>query len=722
MTAGRYVEGVFLCGLCVTCVAAAAMSIRKRLMSAWFGAPARLAEIVIGISIVVVISEALGTIGLFRVFPLVGVLAAVSFLAVMWGKRSGDSDATVPDRIKHSSVIAPSRKEARWEPVAAVLAIGLVIAEWSAGTIHALRNGVGGIDTFWYHMPLAARFVQTGSVISLHNINNDNVIEFYPATSELLHAVGILLVGTDFLSPLANMTWLLFALFAAWCLGRRYGVGSISIVATSMVLGTTAVIGSEPGSSYNDIVGVALVLASLGLLAYVDGLWAARRDFQGLWVAALAAGLAVGVKDTLIIPVAALTVGVIVLSPRGQRRRRGLIWCLVVLATGGYWYLRNFIYAGNPVPNVHLGLGPIRLPTSPGEIGPTISQFLTNGQVWRSYFLPGLGQALGPAWWALVVIAVAGLIAGIVGIVRLHVRSIATSRPLEGRKVSGPNTLRARYEMAGLLALVGLATLVGYLVTPQPNLPGSFVYDFRFSLIAFVSGAIALPIALGRSRWVWILLPAYGAVMVTSQFAGGIWFGSSTFYHSVGDGLLVGLPVVVIGLGLIVALHFGFQWFFRSALLVFILLIVVAIGVGFPMQNFYVAHWDAQAPYPAIDKWASTVHHARIGVSGVILNYPLYGSDLSNDVQFLAKSGPHNTYADIDTCAAWRRAINDGGIQFVVTNRDFAQKVPPAITWTRTDPAAKLVVSEISFAADGYSQISVYAINGTMSVSGCPDG
>ena len=80
----------------------------------------------------------------------------------------------------------------------AILAVSLVAAEWGAGTLHALRDGVSGVDSLWYHMPISAGFVQSGSVAALHNINNDNVIEFYPATSELLHAVSILLLGSDF--------------------------------------------------------------------------------------------------------------------------------------------------------------------------------------------------------------------------------------------------------------------------------------------------------------------------------------------------------------------------------------------------------------------------------------------------------------------------------------------------------------------------------------------
>ena len=46
----------------------------------------------------------------------------------------------------------------------------------------------------------------------------------------------------------------------------------------------------------------------------------------------------------------------------------------VVVVTGGFWYVRNIIYAGNPVPNLHLGLGSFQLPSAPGVIGTTIAR------------------------------------------------------------------------------------------------------------------------------------------------------------------------------------------------------------------------------------------------------------------------------------------------------------------------------------------------------------
>ena len=650
MDSGRYIEGIFFCLVSLASLGVSGINIRKRLLPVWTGASARLAEIVLGLSILVLASQLLGIVGLFRVAPLLALLIAIA-LATCWLPRAGKVDASPAQTTRDVSLTAPGREEARWEPVAAIVAAGLVVAEWSGGSFNALRFGVSGVDSYWYHMPFAAAFAQSGSVVAPHNITNDNVIEFYPATSELLHSVGIVLLGSDFLSPLVNLGWLALALFAAWCLGKRFGVASIAVVATSMILGTIDIIASQPGSAYDDVTGAALFLSALALLANVDGLWLREERAQGVWVAALAAGLTMGIKDTFIVSVAALTCCVIALLPRGQRGRGGVMWCLVVLATGGFWYVRNAFYAGNPVPNVHLGLGPLQLPTSPSKIGLTIWKFLFNGHAWRLYFLPGLRQDLGPAWWALVALAGVGLILGALGLVRRLLHAGPESRR-SGRAATAPRTLKPEHAMAGVLALIGLATLIGYLLTPQPNLPGSFQYDFRFSLLTFFCGVLALPIALSRSRHVWLLLPIYGFILIGTQFTHGLWLGQSTFYHSLGDGLRVGIPFVIIGVSLFALWRRRPKWFYRSLAALSMVLVVVAITVGVPIHRTYLANWQQQGAYPRLARWASSVHNARIGVSGLTLDYALYGSDLSNDVQFLGTRDNHYVYANVATCAA----------------------------------------------------------------------
>ena len=111
VTASHYVEGVVLCALFIACVAGASYAYGRG-CGAWVGAPARLAEVVIGISIVVLVSEALGSIGLFRVFPL-----SERWLHSLFCSCCGRGRAGAPNHNAWRDTarlgIAPSRTEAK---------------------------------------------------------------------------------------------------------------------------------------------------------------------------------------------------------------------------------------------------------------------------------------------------------------------------------------------------------------------------------------------------------------------------------------------------------------------------------------------------------------------------------------------------------------------------------------------------------------------------------
>jgi hypothetical protein len=149
--------------------------------------------------------------------------------------------------------------------------------------------------------------------------------------------------------------------------------------------------------------------------------------------------------------------------------------------------------------------------------------------------------------------------------------------------------------------------------------------------------------------------------------------------------------------------------------------LAVAVAAGWAEQVHYLDHryedtytaWDMDGPL----RWARDVRDANIavgGIRGVFTQYGLYGTDLSNHVQWLGRVGAHDTFQRIGTCEEWRRAIDDGGYTHVVTAFDqYAShaKNTPEGRWTGSDPNAKVILRE--------GPVRVFQIMGPLDPSGC---
>ena len=232
------------------------------------------------------------------------------------------------------------------------------MVQWAGPTMLALDRGIYGGDSLWYHMPFAAHIAGTGSVTELLFTDPLYLNWLYPQNSELLHADGLMLLGDDFISPLLNLGWLAAALFAGWCIGRPYGAGGPAVGAVAAIMSANLLFSRQPGNANNDVVAIALLLASVAIL--VNARSASARG--PLLVAGLAAGLALGTKLTIVPPVGALTIGVIVIAASGERARAAGAWLTGLFVGGGLWYVRDLIASGTPFPFVDIG--PLTSPRS----------------------------------------------------------------------------------------------------------------------------------------------------------------------------------------------------------------------------------------------------------------------------------------------------------------------------------------------------------------------
>jgi hypothetical protein len=422
----------------------------------------------------------------------------------------------------------------------------------------------------------------------------------------------------------------------------------------------------------------------------------------GIGVAALAAGLAFGSKYTLVGPVLILTVGVVVVAAKRRRIRTACLWVGLEALTGSYWYLRNWVRVGNPLPSLS-HLGPLKLPSPPiTSPNTTFGHYLFNWPVWRSFFIPGLRSSLGPAWPAIVLGAAVGLV------------FVTFSR---------------RTKVWRMAAVIGVGSVVAFVYTPQfLGLPGSpfyFVYNLRYVAPGLLVGLVLLPVvpALGRGRRpLWLGL-ALLAVLGVTQIDSTIWpldlfpgrFAAPVRGVDSLIGLLVGVVLLGIGLAYVaVRQRAAFQWLRPGRLVLLVVLVLIA---GYPLQQFYLSNRYESAGAggvgaPKTVAWAQGLHNTRIALSGPyqILQYPYYGKDLTNYVQYVAKVLPNGGQADYSSCRQWIRALHAGHYDYLITLSANDKR------WTGADPDATLIRKE----GPAPYTLEVFKLKPTLDLSGCP--
>lgn len=702
---GRYLLGATELALLVSFAWLGASALRARLVPSVSGAPAHLASLVLAAALLILTAELLGSFGVWRPVPY---LVCVGLVGVGCGGLSGGWRVLggSPPRRGGAQRRAPWGVPPRQDPparaplvptVISVAIAAIAVIHFATGVRLRLSTGMTGFDSTWYHAPFAAGFFQSGNTIDLHFIAPQFLAWFYPANGEIFHAVGMLAFGRDLLSPLLNLGWFAGCLLACWCIGRPYRVAPWSLSLGAVALSVPA-LADQAGEARNDIVGIFFLLAAIAIALNA---WAARREGESslsmgaLALVGLAAGLAAGTKLNFLLPAVVLVVGLVVLAPRGGRLRVFGAVGLAALAGGGYWYLRNLIHSGNPLPWVH-HLGPISLPAPQQALGGreahSVLGYLGDGAVWSDWLLPGLHDGLWIIWPLLAAAALAGLLLCLDPRPHRFRGSESTDEvgkePRNGRGAD-------RELVLALAGLVGLATALAWLVAPTSasgpdGVPRGFESGLRYLVPALVLGLALLPtVPLLRDR--------------LARLGGPGSEGWSTFHpHSGGNDNRAHrprrpTPVVALSLGLI----------------------LLAVVAGYPVQRHYLQSRYADPTFttPGLNAafaWADDITDSRIATTST-RQYPLFGTDLSNHVQFIGTETAHGGFEPPTTCPAWRRQLNEGHYDYVVTTRDRLEPnkppYPEQARWTE-GPQAKPILRK--------PPTVVFELTGPLDPSACP--
>jgi hypothetical protein len=744
-----------------------AAQVRRRWVARLTGEAAFLSTLVIAVALLVWVAEALGTVSAFKPAPYLAAVAilglalrfAVSLpsaggasAGVPHGAEAepstvGEAGATGPAAQSPNPCPSTATRPSLLATVIALVIAGIAIGHFVSGVKLRLGTGMTGFDSTWYHGPFAAGFYQSGNTIDLHLIAPQFLAWFYPANSEVVHAIGMLAFSRDLLSPLLNLGWLVGCLLACWCIGRPFGVAPWSLALGAIALSVPA-LGDQAGEARNDIVGIFFLLAAIGIAlnaaAVSGGIRrpgrlavrsanspgegaAAEEDGRGLSTGALllvglAIGLAAGTKLNFLLPAAVLVLGLTALAPSGRRWTTLLCTGGMALAGGGYWYLRNLIHSGNPLPWIH-HLGPIDLPSPEQALGGreahSVFSYLTNSSVWSDWFFPGLHGALWILWPVVGAAALAGLL---LALIPLLFSRTSTSPPRWWAEnssqggVFGPPTSAAGRTVAGVLAiagLVGLAAAVSWLVSPTSasgpsGMPRGFESGLRYLTPALILGLALLPTVpplRALAARLASLGPAFGERPVppvdhSAPAADGLHLAPHSGgkrRRSVEEERLPRRWVAAIVAGAV----------------------VLGVVVGYPVQRHYLhdRYRDPSFTTPGLDAafaWAQGVSGARIATTST-RQYPLFGTDLSNRVAYIGIKRPHGGFEEAQNCQQFRRLINEGDYDYVVATRDRIEPgkpaFPPQAKWTE-GPNAEVVLKK--------KPTVVFRINGPLNPKTCP--
>jgi hypothetical protein len=104
----RYLVGVVLLAAVVVAVGGGARSVRIRLLSAWSGPPAWLADIVLALGTIIGVGEALGALHGYRLLPMLAGTIGAGAAGFAWGRRGAAREATVPHDASAPVVAEPA--------------------------------------------------------------------------------------------------------------------------------------------------------------------------------------------------------------------------------------------------------------------------------------------------------------------------------------------------------------------------------------------------------------------------------------------------------------------------------------------------------------------------------------------------------------------------------------------------------------------------------------
>lgn len=294
---------------------------------------------------------------------LTGILFVVWYIDRMFGRtiavERGSSSSFLGQVHRHGHALLPTRPSARGTAALAAGIFGLFILE-------AVTRPPAGWDGLVYHLPLAAKWFQTGSLAFFSESWKFQM----PSNGNLIPYV-LMYLGNDRFLSLSFVPFLLLGMLAVYGFTRRLEVSHDWSLLAALGFGTTPIALYNAFHAYVDMFLTSFFLCALYLFFwwFQDHQQNPRRGRPFITLAALSFGIALGTKYIyaplvlfMVLLCCAISLvsesrpGITLLGIQHMIRNgtRFIVWALVPSC---FWYLRNFLETGNPMHPLRFSVG-----------------------------------------------------------------------------------------------------------------------------------------------------------------------------------------------------------------------------------------------------------------------------------------------------------------------------------------------------------------------------
>jgi hypothetical protein len=529
---------------------------------------------------------------------------------------------------------------------AGLLGLWSLTAMWTQWAVPSV-----GLDTLTHHLPNVVSWIHTGSFWQV-----DQFVPFlangnYPHNGDVLFMTTVLPWHNDAFVRPWNFAWFGLTALAVYAIAaelRAPRAAAVLFAATFCSIPIFLLTVSSGAMTDTPL----LAMLAAGVLFLVRH---ARGQQTGdLVLAGVALGLAFGTKwygVSSVVVVVAVWAGASLAARRSVAAvaRQAAALGGLVLAAGGFWFVRNWVESGNPV--YPLSVGPFHAPVDVirERIGFTIADYLTDWGV--------LSDWIFPAWRTALNLPAAAI--GAAALVGLAVALRDRERPA----------------VPIGLAVCALLLAVAYAFTPDtaigpPGRPQIVAQNSRYLLPALL---VAAPVAawmagrLGRARIALELVAFAGIVQGIRR--GFTLERTQVMKVALGLALLAGIAYAVRRLAPDTNLRGR-----TAAALAAVLAVVALTGAGWTRQKHFTDDRYAQTGEPALDWFATHPGEHRVALQGkwpvstISPILPAFGPELRNEVQY---AGPtvDGQLRDYGTADEFARAFRRGRFELLLVSR-----------------------------------------------------